>query len=197
MSRRRSTRPKQPNPYTGELAKPLEMSPYLHMVGWRLAPGDLLPRDTPEYLVQARRVELLFEHYQVKSGDWHSLAMKLAAVHVPGLQVVAPTMPKRRRGRPRKLAKSPRLGLGQIAVPQSASERKKGGHPVFWSPKHLKAIKIMADRWQAQEREKGKKRPTDIAFVRWYCAHEGLDRTDAERALASALSRARKPVSQP
>jgi len=115
------THAKRSSLYTGELAKPLEVPLFLYLTGWRPAPGDLLPRDTPEHLVQTRRVLLLFERLGVKPGDWYALAMTLAAVHVPGLQLVAPTIRTRVRGRPPKPAPSAKAALGQFVFTDSRS----------------------------------------------------------------------------
>jgi len=60
--------------HSGDLAKPL-----------------VDPREFPEWQAAIkeemhRRLDLLFDHYAIKRGQWHALAQELSFDHVPGLQ---------------------------------------------------------------------------------------------------------------
>ena len=178
--------PKRPYPYTGDLAKPLDLSP-LAMCAMAIGtPLDVsLPSGTPVAVERARRLMLLFDWHGVDLGDWCGLAVKLADAHVPGLQISGP---RPRRGRPPTFKAAP----------------KRTGRPVLWDDASLRDLVYMADDWKRRQRERGEERTPDIAFVRFLLnlfepgteKQAASKRKKAEHKYAIQLSRARQVVSK-
>lgn len=85
--------------YTGVLATPMQVhrprARILAQETRRVREGEAERKNLEQF---AERVDALFKHYGVVSGDFVSLAMELAQAHVPGFRFREPGV--RRQGRP-------------------------------------------------------------------------------------------------
>lgn len=70
-------------PYTGILAEPIEKKKYKMklLLDIETAYQEIFKETHDKFL-------LLFDHYEIKKGDYESLAFRLAISHVPGMQLV-------------------------------------------------------------------------------------------------------------
>lgn len=143
-----------------------------------------------------------------RDPDWKWIAHALAGAHVAAFKP-----PNRGPGRSRKEQPVQVSSLGLSGVPTSASfgpgllglfAKSKGGRPIRWTPERQRELVATANAWKRQAKAE-KRSASDRAFVAWLCEQEAR-RTEKRvsevrkregRALAIALSRARKSVSKP
>ena len=196
-------RPRQPIRYTGDLTKPIvRPAPLLAGKGlgrafW-LSPEEVQrenkKREAEINAERVRRLELLFDYFDLQHGDYTGLALALALGHVPGLQVQL----ERKRGRPPDIKK-----LWESVTRQR--QRGKPGRPRNFTPEVQRMLVASADQWKAKQRATGIKRPSDASYVLHLCDAEAETQNRPKRevrgkyfrSLVNDLSRARKVVSKP